>query len=33
MIEKVLCGTSEDGIEKVFKKLDTEMRKKYSITI
>ena len=33
MIEKVLCGTSDDGIEKVFKKLDTELRKKYSIAL
>ena len=33
MIEKVLCGTSDDGVEKVFKKVDTEMRKKLAVSI
>ena len=33
MIEKVLCGTAEDGIEKVFKKIDTVIRKKISVCL
>jgi len=33
MIEKVLCGTADDGLEKVFKKIDTEMRKKCIVSI
>lgn len=33
MIGKVLCGTDDDGIEKVFKKIDSEMRKKLCISL
>lgn len=33
MIEKVLCGSADDGLEKVFKKLDTLMRKKISVYV
>jgi len=33
MIEKVLGGTADDGLEKVFKKIDTEMRKTCGIRI
>ena len=33
MIEKVLGGTADDGLEKVFKKIDTELRKKCVVVI
>jgi hypothetical protein len=33
MIEKVLGGTADDGLEKVFKKIDTELRKKCVVII
>jgi carboxypeptidase C (cathepsin A) len=33
LIEKVLCGSSDDGLEKTFKRVDTDMRKKCCTSI